>query len=239
MKKLAIAGAVLLVLVAIGVFWAYRSADVMVKTTLERYGPDVLGVPVNVAEVSLSPQTGAGRVRGVEIGSPPFFASQHTAHFGEIRVALDPLTLADDVVLIREVTVDSPRIVYERGREGSNLDAIQKSIDAYVKRAEREGAPAAGTRPPRRFIVDRLTIRGGTVTMTNPALKGQGITFDLPELTLTDLGKPEGGLRASQVASRVTNALIREIARKMLTNVELLKKGGVEGAVDALKGLIK
>ena len=239
MKKLAIAGLVLLALVAVGVFWAYRSADVLVKTTLERYGPDVLGVPVSVAEVSISPQSGAGAVKGVEIGSPPFFGSQHSARFGEIRVALDPLTLTDDVVRIREVTVDSPRIVYERGREGSNLDAIQKNIDAYVKRAETEGPPGAAGKPPRRFIVDRLTIRGATVTMTNPALKGQGITFDLPELTLADVGKPEGGLRASQVASRVTHALTRAIAQKMLTNVELLRKGGVEGAVDALKVLIK
>ena len=34
----------------------------------------------------------------------------------------------------------------------------------------------------RGFIVERLTLRGAKVTMTNPALRGQGITFDLPDI---------------------------------------------------------
>ena len=37
----------------------------------------------------------------------------------------------------------------------------------------------------------------------------------------------------------VTNALISRIAQRVLTNIDLLRKGGTEGAIDALKGLLR
>jgi hypothetical protein len=75
--------------------------------------------------------------------------------------------------------------------------------------------------------------------MTLPGLKGQGITFDLPAIELRDVGKREDGLTASEIAQVVANTVISRIAQKVLTNIDLLRQGGVEGAIDALKGLIK
>ena len=89
------------------------------------------------------------------------------------------------------------------------------------------------------FIVDRISIRGAKVTMTNTALHGQGITFDLPDIELRDVGKRQNGLTASQVAAIVSNTLIAKIGQRVLTNLDLLRKGGVEGAIDAPKGLIR
>lgn len=241
MKKALIAVAILLVLVAGGVFWAYRSIDVIVKTALEHYGPDVLGVPVSVSEVRISARDGHGSLKGLEIGTPRGFSAARTARLGEVRVAIEPLTLTDPVVLIHEIAVESPLITYERGKGGTNLDAIQKNISAYIQRSGGETETRTGAEKPgkRRFIIDRLTIRGAKVTMTNPALKGQGIAFDLPDIELRDIGKRQNGLRASEVANVVANTLIAKIGQKVLTNIDLLRKGGVEGAVDALKGLFK
>jgi len=87
--------------------------------------------------------------------------------------------------------------------------------------------------------VERIAIRGAKVTMTNPVLKGQGITFDLPEVQMKDLGKRQDGLRASEIANLVARELIAKIGQRVLSNIELLKKGGVGGAVDALKGIFK
>ena len=219
--------------------WAYYSLDLIVKVALERYGPDVLGVPVKVGDVRISAKSGEGTLRNLEIGTPAGFSGQRAARFGEIRVALDPATVTDRVVVIREIAIESPIITLERGRQGSNLDAIQKQITAYVRSSAQKDAPASGGSQPRRFIVERLAIRGAKVTMTNAALKGQGITFDLPDMQMRDIGKLQNGLRASQVAELVARELIGKIAQRVLTNIDLLRKGGVEGAVDALKGLFK
>jgi hypothetical protein len=238
-KKLAIAAVLLLVLLAGGAYWAYRSVDVIVKSALEHYGPDVLGAPVKVAAVHISATTGEGSLKGLEIGTPKGFSAARTAHFGEIIVSIDPATVTEKVVHVREVRVEAPAITYERGSKATNLDAIQKNIEAYIQRSADSAEPRGQKGAARRFIIDRLTIRNAKVTMTNPALKGQGITFDLPDIQLTDIGKRQNGLRASEVANLVATTLINRIAQKLLTSLDLLRKGGVEGAVDALKGLLK
>ena len=193
--------------------------------------------------MQISARDGRGSVKNVEIGNPQGFSSARAAKLGEISVWVDPLTITDPVVYIHELTIESPFIVYERtDKGGTNLEAIQKRIDSYVKASD-SGAMKPTAQGPlpvhHKFIVGKLTIRGAKVTMTNPGLKGQGITFDLPDIQLRDLGKRENGLTASQVANIVASTLISRIAQRLLTNLELLKQGGVEGAVDALKSLVR
>jgi len=241
MRKVAIGLAAAVVLVAGALLLAYHSLDVILKFALEHFGPDVLGASVKVGEVRLSAQTGEGSLKALEIGSPRGFTSPRAARFGEIRLALDPTTITDDVIVVRQIRVEAPLITFERGKDGHNLDAIQKNIEAYVERSGGASAaqPSGAASRARRFVIDRLTIRGAKVTMTNPVLRGQGVTFDLPDIEMTDIGKRQKGLRASEIANVVTGAIIARIAQKMLTSIELLRKGGVEGAVDALKGLFK
>ena len=241
LKKALIAVAVVLALVAGAAFWAYSSIDVIVKLVVEHYGPDVLGASVKLADVRISPKDGEGSVRTLEIGNPPGFSAARAARFGEIRVSIDPATVSEPVVVIHEITVNAPFITYERGASGTNLDAIQKNIERYIQGtggSSDTARPASEPHAPRRFIIERLSIRGAKVTMTNPALKGQGITFDIPDIQLRDVGRKENGLRASEVAAVVTKTLVARIGQKVLTNLDLLKKGGIEGAVDALKGLL-
>lgn len=244
LKRALVALVVLALLAGGGAFLAFNYLDVIVKWTLEHYGPDVAGVPVKVREVQISPRNGRGSVRALEIGNPPGFGGGQAARFGEIRLEIDPATILEPVIHVRELTVEELRVSYTRGESGTNLDAIQRSIEAYAKRAASGDTSADGGRKKpreakRRFIVDRITLRGAKVTMTNPALKGQGITFDLPDITLRDVGKRQNGLTASELANVVANALIQRIGQKVLTNVELLRKGGIEGAIDALKGLLR
>ena len=241
MKKALVVVAVLLALAAGAIFLAYNSLDVIVKMALEHYGPDVAGVTVKVGDVEISPRDGRGRLKGVEIGNPKGFSAPLAARLGEIAVAIDPRTITEPIVLIHEIAIEAPLITYERGAKTTNLDVIQKNIESYVKAggASSEGQTPSGRSAKHRFVIERLAIRGAKVRMTNAALKGQGLTFDLPDILLRDVGKGQNGVTASEAANIVTKTLIARIAQKVLTNIDLLRKGGVEGAVDALKGLLK
>lgn len=245
MKKALYVLLAVVLLAAAGAWLAYNSLDVIVAWTLEHYGPDVTGTPVHVGEVKISPRDGLGRVRGLEVGNPPGFSAPRSLRVATARIALDPATLTADVVHVRELVLDGAEITYERGSKVTNLDVIQERISNYVKRLQAtdgEGSDPAGGKPRsgrRRFIVDRLAIKGVHVTMTSAALRGQGIGFDLPDLELADVGKRRGGLTGSELAEVVASALQQRIAQKLLTNLDLLRKGGVEGAIDALKGLLK
>jgi uncharacterized protein involved in outer membrane biogenesis len=240
MKKLLLVLAAIVVLAAGAGYWAYHSLDLIVRVAIEHYAPQVAGVPVKVGGIDLSAADGRGVVRNLEIGNPRGFTAPSAARVGEIRVVLDPATVTEPVVRIRELTVQSAVITYERGDHGTNLDAIRRNIDGYIASSggPSDARPAQAKPGRRKFIVDRLAIRGGRVTMTNPALHGQGINFNLPDIELSDLGKRQGGLTASEIGRIVTAELEARIAQRVLTNIDLLRKGGVEGAIDALKGLI-
>ena len=240
MKKGVIAAVVIAAILAGLALLAYERLDLIVKVALEYYGPDVTGVSVKVGDVELSPLDGRGRLRNLEIGNPAGFSASRAARLGDVILEVDPATLRAPVVHVRAIGIEAPTIVYERGDKSTNLDVISRNIEAYVKRAAEAEPAASGRRSTkRRFVIDRLLIRGAKVTMTSPSLKGQGVTFDLPDIELRDLGKREDGLTASQVASVVTNALVARIAQRVLSSVELLRKGGLEGAIDALKGLVR
>jgi hypothetical protein len=240
-KKVLIGLAVLLLLAGGGIYLAYNSLDIIVKMALEHYGPQVTGASFKVGEVKLSIRDGRGTLRDIEIGNPAGFSSPRAARLGEIRVAIEPGTLTDPVVLLHELAVISPLITYERARNSTNLDAIQKNIEAYIQRSggPSESRPAEAKKGRRKFIIERLVIHGAKVTMTNPALRGQGLSFDLPDIDLRDVGKRQGGATASEIGNMVTGVIQQRIAQKVVTNIDLLRRGGVEGALDALKGLLK
>lgn len=241
MKKALVALGVVLALLAGAAVVAWNSIDVIVAWTLEHYGPDVMGVPVKVKEVRISPRDGRGALRGLEIGNPSGFSAGRAARLGEIRVQLDPSTITEKVIHVRELYVDTPSILYERGNKTTNLEVIQKNIEGYVRRSAGDGSAAASEAKAdkRRFIIDRLVIKSARVTMSNAALKGQGLAFDLPDIEIRDLGKRQGGVTASEAANVVATTLQNRIAQRVLSNIDTLRRGGVEGAIDALKGLLR
>lgn len=242
MSRTRIVVAVLLVLAAIGAYVGYRSIDLLVVYAFEHYGPDIVGVPVQVHGARISVVDGTGRVSGLDIGNPAGFGAAHAARVGEISVSLDPMTVKDPVVHVRELAVSGAAITYERGDAGANLDVILRHIRQYVEGESAGAGPkgAGGKGAPRhRYLVDRLSIRGVQVTVTHPALQGQGIAFDLPEIELRDVGRRQGGATAGEIADEVAGTLEQKIAQKMLTRLDLLRQGGVQGAIDALRGLIR
>ena len=244
MRKAGYALAAVAALALVAAWLAFNSVDVLVKWTLEHYGPEVTGSPVHVGAVAISPRDGRGSIRGLSIGNPPGYSSAEALRVGEIRVALEPSTLTQPVVHVTELVIEAPQVTYERGNKATNLDAIQGRIEAYVKQLQAGDAPGpkGGPKPRearRRFVIDRLVIRAAHVTMTTAGLRGQGLGFDIPDVELSDVGTRRGGLTASEVAQVVASALQQRIAQKLLTNLDLLRRGGVEGALDALKGLLK
>ena len=239
MRRGLVALAVLVAVVAVLAVLAWNSLDLLVRVALQHWGPDVTGVKIEVAEVQISPRDGRGRIAGLDVGNPVGFSAARAARFGEVSIALDPATLTSDVIVVRELAIVATQVTYERSDRGTNLDAIQRNIEGYVKASGAGDGTPGKSGPRRRFIIERLTIRGARVHMTNKGLGGQGLQFDLPDVDLRDVGKRQGGLTASQVAGLVSATLQQKIAVRVLSNVEALRRGGLEGAIDALRNLVK
>jgi hypothetical protein len=238
LKRLVLLVVILAALAAAALWWTSERLDIIVKYALEYYGPKVAGVDVKIGEVILSPRNGRGAVRAIEIGNPSGFSGPRAMRIGEASLWIEPATIRSPIVLIHEIAVAEPSITYERGGKSNNLAVIEKRISdsaAVAQSAPTGTSPVSGEK--RRYIIERFVIRGAKVTMTNSALKGQGVTFDLPDIEMKNIGG-DRGVTADEAAALVIATVSSRIAQKVLTNVDLLRKGGVEGAMDALKGLV-
>lgn len=205
-RKLLIAGGVLVViLVAAGVFLG-RNLDSIVKKAITKIGPEITGVSVDVDKVGLALAEGRGEIGGLVIGNPSGYRGPHAFSLGSIVLALDRTAETADVVVIRELTIDAPDIAFDKGEDGSNIEAIQQSVNAYAQAhsggtdqaAEAEEADAS-----KRFIIESLQIRNGKIQLT-----GRDRVVDLPPVSLRDLGKSQGGMTGGEIASVVLKQMI-------------------------------
>ena len=194
----AVLGGVLAVaLVAAGsAWWVFERRDYLVKSAIERFGPQLTGVSVKVREVELEPLDGRGTIRGLEMGNPPGYKTPRALTLGQMRLAIDFSTVRSNVVRIREVAIDAPLITYERGPGGDNLAVIQKHIDREVARL---AGPSSG--PERKYIIDRLQVRGARANYGGTA------TVPVPDLTMRDIGKRTNGATAAEVTRSVMSAM--------------------------------
>lgn len=211
--KNALVGLVALVVIALagGAIWLYVSLDFIVKRAVEGYGPDIVGAKVAVESVKLAPADGAGAIRGLVIGNPAGFRTEQSVAIGTIDVAIDPASIAKDVVHVRRIAVNAPVITYESRRGGSNFDAIQRNV---ARRTGSDKSAASGRQV--RLIVDQLVIRNARVIYAPEiATRGATISFEIPDIHLADIGKRQGGVTPAELTNLVVQALVSRMARAM------------------------
>ncbi|MBK6982413.1 MAG: hypothetical protein IPH30_13570 [Betaproteobacteria bacterium] len=83
MKRWAFGILAVLALAGGGVYWFVTSLDFIVKTAIERFGPDMLGTTVSVEQVSISTADGRGTIRAIAIGNPPGYSARSAASRGD------------------------------------------------------------------------------------------------------------------------------------------------------------
>jgi len=228
-----ILGIAALLVLAVGgtLWWLYASRDALIKRAIEHYGPELTGVSVKVKAVKLEPVDGRGTISGVEVGNPRGFTAPHSVTLGEIRLAVDPGTITSDVVHVREISLEAPRITYERGTQGDNLSAIQKHIESRLPKSK-GGTGTKDASPERKFIIDNVRVRNAKVSY------GGAVTVDMPDIQLRDLGKRTNGATAAEITREVWNELTRVAISRAPAALEGLRDKAKDAA-DRLRGLIK
>ena len=210
MKFVGTALLVLLLAVAGGAYWLFGNLDSIVQRAIAHYGSQMTQARVKVDSVHIRTADGLGVVRGLVVGNPEGFKSAHALRVGVIEVAVDIRTLADPVVVIKRIVIESPDVIYEKASSGTNFDAIQRHIAQSVSSGAAAGADTP-SKPARKIIVDELLIRNAHAQATAPALLGQSISATLPDVVLRNVGREEGGITPAQLGERVARALSQRL----------------------------
>src|SRR5262249_9337526 len=139
----------------------YVQLNTIVQVAIESFGPKMTQTTVKLSSVSLSPFSGKGRIRGFIIGSPKCFDAPSALKLKDIRVSLEPKSLASDKIMIHEISIDSPEITYEMKRSGNNLQTIEKNIESFVPTSQNKEKTASGKEE--KVEIDSFTLKNGKV----------------------------------------------------------------------------
>ena len=115
-KKLLIAGGILAVILVVAVKYLASNLDSIVKKAITTVGSEMTGVSVDVDDVAIALADGRGEIGGLVVGNPRGYKGPHAFKLGSILLAIDAAADTKDVVVIRELTVEAPDIVYDKGR---------------------------------------------------------------------------------------------------------------------------
>ena len=258
-KKLALALAIVVIAIAGAAYYFASNLDSLVKAVVERYGSEATQARVTLKAVELSPTSGTGRLQGLTVGNPKGFNTAEAISLGDIQLALDISTLQSNPIVIKEVLITQPAVTYEYAGSGSNLETIQKNVQAYAAKFGGGAQPAGqGTgggsgktdaAAERKVVIVRLGVRDGKIGISHAALQGRSLSSPLPTIELKDIGKDKGGATPAEVAEKVIGTLSAQASRVASSDLQkqlgaAIKEqagnigGAAGGAAGKLKGLL-
>lgn len=204
------AATVLVAIVVVVLVVVLASLDGIVAAAIERVGSDVTETDVTVEGVDISTRSGTGAIRGLVVDHPEGFESR-VMRIEEASLAIDLESVAGDTIRIRDVRVTGPEVTVEVNAQGTNLQALQRSLrrDVSADATPDDADPEDG----RKLVVDRLTISGGRVRVVATGLMRDPLSADLPQITLRDIGKDTGGASAEEVAAAIVAAIAEAASR--------------------------
>jgi len=248
MKKLfkLLVGLVIIVLVLLvaAVLTLPLTIGPIVKTAASVGGPKVLGVPVSVGDVKLSPLAGNLVISHVQVGNPKGYSDKNAFSVDKVEVGLNLKSLLSDTIVVRKIQIVAPSITFESKDGQSNFDAMlsnaKKSSEA--EKAKKPEEKKAG----KKVIIEEFTLNSGKVSYASGLTLGKAMTLPLPSVTVRDIGKASGGTTAIDALTEVINGILNGLTQAVTGAAgaagDLLKglgdsaSGAVKGASEALKG---
>jgi len=243
MRKLflSVVAVILVVLIVVAVIVAGFFLGTIVKTGMETVGPKIMQVSIKVDAVNLSLLTGSARVKGLVVGNPEGYKAPQAISVGSTAVGVNPFSVLSDKIVVRSVRVEAAEITFEGGLGGNNLSKIMDNMNAIAK----SGGPAstnttakAGTEPGRKIEVDDFLITGATVHVSLTGMSGKEMTLPLPDIHLTNLGKGNAGITATDLTRRVLGAITTATVKVVASATTDIGKGAGKAVGEGMNTII-
>lgn len=225
---------VVIVAVAVGLFSSINS---LIQEAVEKYGSEITKTEVRLKEVDISPTSGKGVLRGLKVGNPEGFETESAFSLGEVSVILDIGTVTEDTIVIKEIVIEAPHVTYEMGAGGSNIDAIQRNVEAYLPKGGKKAAAGEKGEGPK-LIIENLYLRNGRISVSATILQGKTLDVPLPDLHLRDIGKEDGGATPGEVVNEIL-ATIQDSIGKAVGSLNIDLGGALKSVTEGASGIIE
>lgn len=246
MRKTGIILSAVIIIIVFAVFAISLSLNKAVKAGVETFGPKITKTDISLAEVNISALSGKGAIKGLVVGNPEGFKTEHAIKLGSMQVALDTRSAFSDHVIVERIVIDSPEITYETGLTENNISRILKNIQMSTQAApSKEETKPQEASPGKKMQINDLLISNGKINLSSKLMQGKAVIIPLREIHLTDIGKESDGADISQVVEKVFRSFnesvveaVAQSAKELSTSVESMEKAG-EAVKEEASGLIK
>ena len=242
-SRFAIAGGVLVAALVVAAVVVLGQLGRLIERGVETHGPGLTGTDVALGSARVSIFSGEGELTNLRIGNPEGYSDDRAFDLGRIKIAIDPKSVASDVIRIRQIVVDGPRLLAEFDPNGrNNLKTILNHVKAAAGGGTRTSQDSAGD-GGKRMIIDEFRFENAEARALAPSLKLDK-TLKLPPVVLKNLGARQGGAAAADIANQILRPIVdatvgaatREYVRAQRGKVEQKAK---DKAKDELNKLFK
>ncbi len=232
MKKILIAGVVIIVLVAGIAFFTLSNLGPLVKKTINTLGPQITKTDVNVEDVSVSIFSGQATIKQFLLGNPKGFKSSQAMKVASIYVDIDEGSITKNPIIINKIEIIAPEITYEKIAGSDNFQAILKNVQGSAKEdgKSEQKSDTGKDKKSKKIIINDVIVKKGKVHLIMTALAGKEIDAPLPDIHLTDIGRETNGATAAQAFEQIFASLYGHISSDAVTKIlnDNLKQLGIE-----------
>lgn len=215
-------------IIAVGLF-----LDKGIKKGVETYGPQLTKVSVKLESASVLLFSGAGKIKGLEVGNPEGYSAPTSIKLDSASLSLKPGSLLSDKVVIKSIVVESPDIYIAGMPNKNNLTKILDNLEEATGGGKDVTATKENGKPAKKLQVDEFVLTGVKVTYAPPGFSGQTFSIKVPDIKFTDLGTGPDGITAAELSKRAISEIVKEVGPILVQELGKLGKVDLEGAKES------
>lgn len=201
----------LLVVIAIAVFIGLKNLNTLVEMAIESVGPQVTKTDVQVDRVNIELTEGLGSIYGLTVANPEGFSSPHIFQVGEVTLQIQPSSLTEKVIVVREILVDGAQLNAEH--TGIADINVRQMLDNIRPRGDEDAGKPTTASPDIRFMVERLSFTNASLNLLSTEFGERQLSMQ--DIHLTDLGDDEEGLTPAQLTRAILNPVLDQARARL------------------------
>lgn len=225
-KKWELGGVVFLLICLISM---YLALNFVVHRGVEAFGTKITGTGLKLEKVRIALLRGHAEIWGMVILNPEQFKTPYAVACRRIKIDFDPESLCTSSILVKEIVIEDPEVMYEGIGSGSNIDMLKKNIESF-----NSGKQASERESDVKILVERLLIGSGQIHLVTSLMSGTGMTIPLPEIEMKEVGKQNKGEDALTYITRVVFNNLSGTIFAAVSSGDKLIKGAAEVFGDVL-----
>ncbi len=204
MSPAQIVGIVIVVIAAILLIISFAAEGIM-KSAIEKVGTSTMKVDVKLRKVTFSPFSGNFGMNDLIISNPEGFDEPTFMELSEFDIKTQMGSLMSDTVQVNSIKMDNVQLTLEQKGLKSNLNEIISSLPSKKEPVEEKPSE----KPGKKLQIDELEMSNIKVRFKPPV--ANAITFSIPTIKMTDLGK-EDGIDSVELTTKLLTAITKGIA---------------------------